>query len=583
MSKDFNRSMRQRIIIVQVLIVAAFCLLGAKSFDIQIFKAKDLTKKAENDYSRHIIVKGERGQIFDRKMNKLATSIDAISITACPRKIDNPDTAAKKLSKILNIDKKDLQKTLSTKNMFAWVKRRVSPDQARQVKKLNLQGIYFENDSKRFYPNKNLAAQIIGFTGNENIGLEGLEFKYNSVLEGRSLKMRIKQDGKGGILHLDKKQKVHLKGNSIVLTIDKKIQFLSEKTLEKTVKAHRAKSGMALVMKPQTGEVLSIAHFPEFNPNNFKTYSNTVFRNRAVTDAFEPGSAMKVFTAAAALEKGFAPKSIFFCENGTYKIGSFTIHDTHSYAWLSINQIIKLSSNIGSVKIAQTIGEKTLHRYLVDFGFGNKTKIASPGETSGRLLPYNKWSKIDTGAISFGQGVSVSAIQLLSGISTIANSGKLMKPMLIKKIVSSNGKTLRTYQPQTIRQVISEKSALQVKNMMGFVVENDGTGIKAAIKGYSICGKTGTAQKVLKNQKGYAKNRYISIFTGFAPKKKPELAILVVIDEPRKGYYGGDVAAPAFKTIMAESFNYLNIAPEKTEPKKKTTALIASLTDGEKN
>ncbi len=583
MSKDFNKGIRQRIIIVQILIIAAIFLLGAKSFDIQIFKAKDLTKKAENDYSRYITVKGERGQIFDRKMNKLATSIDAISITACPRKIDNPGTTAKKLSTILNIDKKDLQQTLSTNNMFAWVKRRVSPDQARQIKKLNLQGIYFENDSKRFYPNKNLAAQIIGFTGNENSGLEGLEFKYNSVLEGSALKMRIKQDGNGGILHLDKEQKTHLKGNSIVLTIDKKIQFLSEQTLKKTVKTHRAKSGMALVMRPQTGEILSIAHFPEFNPNNFKIYDNTLYRNRAVTDAFEPGSAMKVFTAAAALEKGFAPKSIFFCENGTYKIGSFTIHDTHPYAWLSMNQIIKLSSNIGSAKIAQTIGEKTLHNYLVDFGFGNKTKIASPGETSGRLIPHNKWSKIDTGAISFGQGVSVSAIQLLNGISAIANSGKLMKPMLIKKVVSSNGETLRTYKPQTIRRVISEKSALQVKNMMGLVVEDDGTGIKAAIKGYSICGKTGTAQKALKNQKGYSKNRYISVFAGFAPKKNPELAILVVIDEPRNGYYGGDVAAPAFKTIMAESFNYLNIAPERTKPQKEATTLIASLTDGEKN
>ncbi|MCP4670149.1 MAG: penicillin-binding protein 2, partial [Desulfobacula sp.] len=581
MSKKLNSSIKQRIIIVQILIVAAIFLLGARSFDIQIFKAKVLTKKAENDYSRYITIKGERGQIFDRKMSKLATSIDAISITACPQKINNPENTAKKLSKILSIDKKNLQKTLSTNNMFAWVKRRVSPDQARQIKKLNLQGIYFENDSKRFYPNTNLAAQVIGFTGNDNNGLEGLEFKYNSVLEGSALKIKIKQDGNGGILNLDKKQKANLKGNSIVLSIDKKIQFLSEQTLERTVKNHRAKSGMALVMRPQTGEILSIAHFPEFNPNNFKIYDNTFFRNRAVTDAFEPGSAMKVFTAAAALEKGFAPKSIFFCENGTYRIGTFTIHDTHPYAWLSINQIIKLSSNIGTAKIAQTIGEKTLHNYLVDFGFGNKTKIASPGETSGRLIPYKRWSKIDTGAISFGQGVSVSAIQLLSGVSAIANNGKLMKPMLIKKIVSSNGKILRTYHPKAIRQVISERSALQVKNMMGLVVEGDGTGIKAAIKGYSICGKTGTAQKAMKSRKGYSKNRYISVFAGFAPKDNPQLAILVVVDEPRREYYGGDVAAPAFKTIMAESFNYLNIAPEKTKPQKETNTLIASITPGE--
>ncbi|MEN8211368.1 MAG: penicillin-binding protein 2, partial [Thermodesulfobacteriota bacterium] len=565
MSKDFNKGIKQRIVFIQILIVAIIFLLGAKSFDIQIFQAESLTKKAENDYSSYITIKGERGQILDRKMYELATSIDAISITACPKKIKDPHIAAQKLAKILDLNKKSLQKTLSTKHMFAWVKRRVPPDQANEIRQLNLQGIYFEHDSKRFYPNKNLAAQIIGFTGNDNSGLEGLEFKFNSFLKGSSSKIRIKRDGNGRILNLDKKRRKDLKGDSIVLTIDKKIQFLSEQTLEKTVKAHRAKSGMALVMRPQTGEVLSIAHFPEFNPNNFKGYDNTIFRNRAVTDAFEPGSAMKVFTVAAALEKGLAPSSIFFCENGNYKIGTFTIHDTHSHAWLSINHIIKFSSNIGTAKIAEAIGDKVLHNYLADFGFGDITNIASPGETSGRLIPYNKWSQIDRGAISFGQGVSVSAIQLLSGISAIANDGKLMKPMLVKKIVSNRGKTLQAYQPQTIRQVISKKSAIQVKNMMNLVVGDDGTGIKAAVDGYTVCGKTGTAQKALKNKKGYSKKKYTSIFAGFAPKNNSELAILVVIDEPKKQYYGGDVAAPAFRTIMAESFNYLNIVPEKTK------------------
>jgi len=576
MSKDFNKGIKQRIVFIQILIVLIIFLLGAKSFDIQIFQAENLTKKAEHDYASYITIKGERGQILDRKMYELATSIDAISITACPKKIKNPHIAAQKISKILGMNKKKLQKKLSTKDMFAWIKRRVSPDQANEIKKLNLQGIYFENDSKRFYPNKNLAAQIIGFTGNDNSGLEGLEFKFNSFLEGSSSKIRIKRYGNGRILNLDKKRRVHLKGNSIVLTIDKKIQFLSEQILEKTVKAHKAQSGMALVMRPQTGEILSIAHFPEFNPNNFKGYDNTIFRNRAVTDTFEPGSTMKVFTAAAALEKGFTPESIFFCENGTYKIGAFTIHDTHSYTWLSINQIIQLSSNIGATKIAEAIGKKVLHNYLANFGFGDKTGIATPGETSGRLLPYKKWSNIDRGAISFGQGVSVSAIQLLSGISAIANNGKLMKPMLVKKIVSNGGKTLQAYHPQAIRQVISKKSALQVKNMMNLVVENDGTGTKAAIDGYTVCGKTGTAQKALKNKKGYSKNRYTSVFAGFAPKNNSELAILVAIDEPKKQYYGGDVAAPAFKAIMAESFNYLNIAPENSK------TMIASLSPGEK-
>ena len=577
MSKNFRKKIKQRIIIIQILIVASIFLLGAKSFDIQIFKAKELTQKAGSGYSRYITVKGERGQIFDRNMNKLATSIDAISITACPSKIKDPVSAAKKLSKILDINREKLQSTLSSQRMFAWVARRVPPDQANKIRQLNLNGIYFENDSKRFYPNRNLAAQVIGFTGAEDSGLEGLEYKYNSVLEGGSMKIRVKKDGNGGVLDLDKKKGAELKGKSIVLTLDKKIQFLSEQILERTIKAHQAESGLALVMRPQTGEFLSIAHFPQFNPNNFKGYDNIVFRNRAVTDAFEPGSAMKVFTAAAALETGFTPKSIFFCEKGTYKIGTFTIHDTKPHEWLSMNQIIKFSSNIGATKIGKTIGDKALHNYLAAFGFGNKTQIGCPGETSGNLISYRKWSKLDAGAISFGQGVSVSAIQLITGISAIANDGKLMKPMLIKKIISNKGKDLKVYRPETIRRVISSKSAQRVKKMMSLVVKEEGTGTKAAMDGYTVCGKTGTAQKALKNKKGYSKNNYTSVFAGFAPEDNPELAILVVVDEPRKQYYGGDVAAPAFKTIMAESFNYLNIPPEKSKH------MVALLPTGEKN
>ncbi len=570
------KGMRNRLVVVQILMIALMFILGAKSVDIQIFKAKELTRKAENDYSSYITIKGERGRILDRGMNKLATSSDAISVSACPAKIKDPKRTAEKLAGILDLDTKRLATLLSSKRMFAWVAQRISPDQANQIRLLNLAEIYFENDSRRFYPHRNLAAQVIGFTGAEDSGLEGLEFKYNSILEGSSLKIRIKRDGNGGILDLDKRRRAELRGNSIVLTIDKKIQFLSEQTLEKTVKAHQAKSGMAVVMRPQTGELLSIAHFPEFNPNNFKGYDIDRFRNRCITDAFEPGSAMKIFTVAAALEKGFAPKSIFFCENGTYKIGSFTIHDTHPHDWLSMNQIIKFSSNIGAAKIGETVGDKTLHETLVSFGFGDKTRVGCPGETSGNLIPYQKWSKIDAGAISFGQGISVSAMQLISGISAVANNGSLMRPMLIKKIVSNTGEDVRVYHPETLRQVISPKTADRIKNMMNLVVREEGTGIKAAMDGYTVCGKTGTAQKALKDKRGYSTNKYMSVFAGFAPLDTPQLAILVVIDEPKKQYYGGDVAAPAFKTIMAESFNYLNIPPEKAPH------MIASVSTGEK-
>lgn len=565
MAKNIKKKVQQRIFAIQIIIVASILLLGAKSFEIQIFRSGELSKKAERDYSKYITLKGDRGRILDRSQNQLATSIEAVSITACPRRIDAPAATAKKLAKALKIRPESLQEKLSSKRKFTWVARKVTPEKAKEIRKLNLKGIYFESDSKRYYPNWHLAAQVIGFIGNEDSGLEGLEFKYNNILEGQSIKVKIKRDGAGRILNFDKKKRMALSGNSLVLTIDKKIQYFSEQTLEKTVEEYDAKSGMALVMRPRTGELLSIAHYPEFNPNNFYKYDKGIFRNRSVTDAFEPGSVMKVFTAAAALEKGLTPRSIFFCENGTYAIGRFTIRDTRPHDWLSINQIIKYSSNIGTVKMVEAIDSRALYQYLTGFGFGEKTFVGCPGETTGKLMPYKKWSRIDAGAISCGQGISVSALQLIRGISAIANNGDLMKPMLIKKVISNSGKAVLIYQPERVRKVISDKTARQVKKMMRLAVKEDGTGSKAALNRYTVCGKTGTAQKALKDKKGYAKQKYISVFAGFAPYDNPELAVLVVVDEPLKKYYGGDVAAPAARSIMAESFNYLNVPPEKNK------------------
>jgi len=575
MGKKPERQVCRRILMIQVMLVGCICLLGARSFEVQIFKAHDLTRKAEQSYSKYLTLKGERGQILDRNLNKLGTSIDAPTITADPSLVQDPAGVAADLSKILKIKPTVLKKKLSRNRRFVVLARKISPVQAGKIRSLGIRGIYLENDSKRFYPHRNLAAQVIGFTGKDDSGLEGLEFKYNAILEGGLIKIRVKRDGNGRVLDINKKRRAELRGNSLVLTIDKKIQFLSERTLEKTVKAHRAKSGMALVMEPATGELLAIAHYPEFNPNNYTASRKSTYRNRALTDAFEPGSIIKVFTVAAALEKGFSPKSIFYCENGEYRIGRYTIHDTHPRGWLTLNQILKFSSNIGAAKISETIGKKVLHHYLTGFGFGLKTLMGCPGETSGSLLPHGKWSKIDTGAISFGQGLSVSAIQLISGISAIANGGMLMKPMLIKKIISRTGKEIKTFQPKQLRQVVSPKTASQIKVMMNMVVKKDGTGTRAAMEGYEVCGKTSTAQKAGRNKTGYEKNKYIAAFAGFAPKKDPKLAILVVIDEPTKQHYGGEVAAPAFKTIMAQSFNYLNVVPENTG------TMIAAVTKGE--
>lgn len=563
MAAQKKNNIKTRIVIMEILFFMTILLLGAKSVEVQIFKAEELSGKAIQEYSTQLVVKGQRGNILDRNMNKLSTSVEAPSVAACPSTIKTPGGVAKKLAKILDISSHELTEKLKSKKLFTWVKRRITPDQVTKIKKLDIDGIFFRDDSKRFYPNRTLAAQVIGFTGSDDNGLEGLEFEYNNILDGKTQEIQVKKDGTGKLFDAEKKLRTQLTGDSIVLTIDQSIQYFSEKALKEAVTTHGAESGTAVVMDPSSGELLAIAHYPEFNPNAFGNYTEKTWRNRAITDAFEPGSIMKIFTAATALEKGFfSPKSIFFCENGTYRIGEFTVNDTHPHGWLTLKQIIQYSSNIGAAKISETIGNKALHSSLSNFGFGRKTNIQYPYETRGNLIPYYKWSKIDSGAIAFGQGISASAIQLIAAVSAIANNGVLMQPMLVKKIISNTGETLKVFNPTPVKQVISKETASKVKDMMSSVTEADGTGTNAAIEGYSVCGKTGTAQKAGKSGVGYMKNKYTAVFTGFAPQSDPKLAILVIVDEPKKNHYGGVVAAPAFKSIMTESFNYLSIPPD---------------------
>jgi cell division protein FtsI (penicillin-binding protein 3) len=287
-----------------------------------------------------------------------------------------------------------------------------------------------------------------------------------------------------------------------------------------------------------------------------------VWRNRAITDPFEPGSTMKIFSAAAALEYGnLKPNSIFYCENGAYKIGKSVIHDLRKHGWLSLQQIIKYSSNIGAVKISERVGAKKVYQTFRDFGFGTKTGIDCPGETTGNLSHYTSWSEIDSGAVAFGHGLAVSAIQLIAALSAIANDGILMKPYIVKEIIDQNGQSVQRFLPQKVRRVISDRNAGIIKNIMQTVITDGGTGVNAALDGYSVCGKTGTARKLDETGK-YSDLKHVASFIGFTPSRNPEIAILVVMDEPKEDYYGGVVAAPVFKKIAQQTLNYLNVPPE---------------------
>ena len=567
-----KKKIRFRIIIIGSFFSVFFTIIGAKAVYLQIFCGPWLSQKAANQYEASFKSSEKRGTIYDTNLKEMAVSVDVTSIAAHPGQINDARAMAKSLAGILKIDSKELIKKLSSDKKFVWIKRRVTPKETEAVRNLKITGIDFIPEHNRFYPNKMLSAQILGFTNIDDHGIEGIEFYYDAHLRGPTSKFTVLKDALGRGFDAEKRRVSKFRGNNLILTIDSTIQYIAEKALEETVTEFSAKSGMAIIMAPKTGAILAMAHFPFFNPNAFNGFDKKLWRNRIITDPFEPGSTMKIFSAAAAIESGNAfPNSIFFCENGAYKIGQEVVHDTRPYGWLSLQQIIKHSSNIGVVKVIEITGPESLYKTLRDFGFGSKTGIDCPGETSGSLSPFKQWAKIDAGTISFGQGISVSALQLASAASAIANEGLLMKPYIVQAITDQNGRLLKSFEPRIVRRVVSEKTARTLVRIMQTVITKGGTGVKAAIEGYTVCGKTGTAQKI--DEKGeYSDGKFISSFVGFAPAEKSEVAILVVIDEPQDQHYGSIVAAPVFKKIAQKILSYMNIPP-----KSKTNRLIVSL------
>lgn len=566
------KQIKFRVIIVGIAFTLFFTIIGAKAMYLQIFCRSWLSEKAANQYEVSLISSGKRGTIYDRNLREMAVSIDVTSIAAHPPQIKNPKAAAKSLAKALKINRNVLAKRLTSEKKFVWIKRKVTPKEAETVRNLNIDGLVFLSEHKRFYPNKTLASQLIGFTDIDDNGLEGIEFYCNDDLKGADSRYTVLRDAHGRGFEAENTAGSDSSGKNLVLTIDSNIQYIAETTLAETVTKFSAKSGMAVVMATGTGAVLALAHFPFLNPNALNEFDQELWRNRVITDPFEPGSTMKIFSAAAAIESGSSsPNSIFYCENGEYRVGRHVVHDTHEYGWLSLQQIIKYSSNIGAIKFSTKTGSEHLFRTLRNFGFGTKTGIDCPGETAGSLASFKKWTKIDAGTISFGQGISVSALQLIAATSAIANKGIFMKPYVVQAITDRNGRLIKSFAPSEGRRVISEKTAKTLTRIMQTVTTEGGTGVNAALEGYSVCGKTGTAQKI-GNNGTYANGKYISSFVGFVPSEHPKVAVLVIIDEPKGQHYGGTVAAPGFRNIAQKTLAYMNLSP-----KSKTDGLIVSL------
>lgn len=558
--------LKRRVRIIFFLFTLLPCITIFRAYKLQFVERSKLTKLAERQHLTKITITSRRGVIYDRDMNELAISINVDSIYAQPLKINNPEFIAEKISSVTGMRFKEILEKLKSKKKFVWIKRRIPLSEEARAELLKYEGIGIINESKRYYPNKELAGQVIGFEGTDSQGLAGVEYYYDQFISGKPITLLVERDATGApIFTSGIGDKVHSEGYSVVLTISRGIQHIVERELRNAVEMTGAKRGMALVMKPKTGEIIAIANYPFFDPNVSERYTPEQWKNRAVSDSFEPGSTFKVFLIAAALNEGVVkPTDRIYCENGSFRVANAIIRDVHPYGWLTVEEVIKYSSNIGAAKIGEKLGGNRFYSYIRNFGFGEKTGIDLPGEASGIVPDPQNFRKVTLSTVSFGQGISVTAIQLINALCAIANGGKLMKPFIVKKIIDRDGKVIKEFQPQIIREVISEEVSKKIKNILSSAVEEGGTGEKAALIGYKVAGKTGTAQKVEFRKKGYSPDKRISSFMGFVPVDNPELAILVIIDEPRGVKYGGIVAAPVFKSIAYQCLSTMNLPPKES-------------------
>jgi cell division protein FtsI (penicillin-binding protein 3) len=494
-------------------------------------------------------------------------SLEAQSVYARPHRIQDPASMSQALAKILNLNLSEVKQKIASGKPFVWIKRQIGPQEATQIQSLNDDGLGMFYEPNRYYPQGQLAGQVLGSVGRDSEGLEGLELRYNEYVRGETGSSVVERDALGRRVLVQGVERLQMPaGGDMHLTLETSIQHLAERELEATINKYRAKAGIAIVVEPFTGQVLALANYPSFNPSNFSKQSAQQRRNRAVTDSFEPGSTFKTILAAAALEEGVVGKDdLFYCEMGKYPYAGKIIHDTHPYGWLPFSKILQVSSNIGFTKVAEKLKKERYAKYIEKFGFGQPTGIDVPGEVPGLLRKADSWSAIDLATHAFGQGISATPMQMVMAYAAIANGGFLMRPYLVHRVVGPRGEVLLENQPQLVRRVVSEKTARLLASMLKEVTNEGGTGTMARVEGFEVAGKTGTAQKADLVHGGYAANKRVGSFVGFVPAEDPKLVALVLVDEPEVNVYGGIVAAPVFRNIAQGALRHLAVAPQKAE------------------
>lgn len=536
---------------VLLLLLGGFIALVARSLYLQGVNNEFLQAKGESRYSRVIEMPATRGRIVDRSGEVLAVSTPVKSIWAIPEDAKLTPAQARQLAALLGIDVRELTRKLSAETDFAYLKRQIPPDVAERIAALKLPGIHEQQEYRRYYPHADMMAHVLGFTGVEDKGQEGIELAYEAQLAGKPGSRRVIKDRRGQIVEDVESIKTPQDGRDIQLALDAKVQYLAYASLREALETHRARAGGAVVLDAKTGEVLALVNLPTYNPNNRVRLSGAQLRNRALTDTYEPGSTMKPFTAAMALDKGkFRFDSTVQTAPGHMTIGSATISDAHPHGLLTVAQVIQKSSNVGAAKLALSFPPEHMWRMFDDLGFGAPLKLGFPGEVGGRLRPAKSWRPIEQATMAYGHGISVSLMQMAHAYLVFAREGDLL-PLSLTRVDSP---------PLHGKAVFGAQTAREVRAMLELAVQPGGTAPKAQIQGYRVAGKTGTAHKL---ESGVYANKYVSSFVGLAPASDPRLVVAVMIDEPSGGkYFGGDVAAPVFAQVMAGSLRALGIAPD---------------------
>ena len=552
---------KKRAVILHTAIIFSFILVSLRLADLMIIDHKRLTAKAQQQHIKVEDIQVRRGTIFDRRGRELALNLELESLYCDPEALTADKEDIKKLASLVNKEPRRILAKIPDEGRFVWIKRKLAPEIADKVRDLDIEGLGFVTEAKRVYPKGELASHIIGFVGIDNQALEGVELKFDKYLTAKGGKVLLERDASGKTLSSG--VNMEAKGNNIVLTIDEVLQRLVEKELDKAMEQWRAAASSAIMMDPYTGEILALANRPAYDPNRGGSVSGFEKRNRAITDCYEPGSTFKIVIGAGSLEEKLVhPNTLFDVSKGGIQVGGKTIRDVHKYGVLTFKEVIQKSSNVGSIMAGIKLGKENIYRYSKLFGVGDKTGIDLPGEVSGWIHKPERWSGTSLGAISIGQEVAVTPVQMLRAYSAIANGGFLVRPHVVSEIISPDNRIIASFRDNDVQRIISAKTAETFKNILKSVTEEGGTAKSASVDGNLVAGKTGTAQMIDPATKRYSRDKYVSSFVGFVPADKPRLAMIVIVYEPKGQIYGGVVAAPVFREITRQALSYLNVPRE---------------------